>query len=321
VQETATLINKKQGKVHRYFSNVWRYRQLMLMLLPTLAYFIVFRYGPITGIVIAFQDFIPRVGRGFFQSILESEWVGFDNFTRFIHSMNGVQIVINTILISLYKIIFGFPAPIILAILLNEIRNDKFKKVTQTICYLPHFISWVILAGIIRIMISPDYGILIPVFKALNMDVINFLGEPALFRSLLVTTDIYQSIGWGSIIYLAAISGIDHELYEAAAIDGAGKMKKLLYITLPSISSTIVVMFILRIGKILSAGFDQVFNLYNPAVYQVADIIDTYIYRVGLVQAQFSYTAAIGFFQALIGFSLVLTTNFIAKRTGQEGIW
>lgn len=321
MQDTATLTNKKRGKAHRYFCNVWRHRQLMLMILPTLAYFIIFRYGPITGIVIAFQDFIPRMGSGFFKSILESEWVGLDNFRRFIHSMNGVQIVVNTILISLYKIIFGFPAPIILAILLNEIRNDKFKKVTQTICYLPHFISWVILAGIIRIMISPDYGILIPVFKALNMDVINFLGEPALFRSLLVSTDIYQSIGWGSIIYLAAISGIDHELYEAAAIDGAGKLKKLLYITLPSISSTIVVMFILRIGKILSAGFDQVFNLYNPAVYQVADIIDTYIYRVGLVQAQFSYTAAIGFFQSLIGFTLVLTTNFIAKRTGQEGIW
>ena len=291
------------------------------MLLPVLLYFIIFRYGPIFGVTIAFQEFIPRPGQSFFQSIRTSEWVGLTHFIKFFSNPMRIQVLYNTVIISAYKIIFGFPAPIILALMLNEINSQRFKRIAQTITYLPHFISWIILSGILRLILSPDFGVIVPVFKILKMDTVNFLGDAKYFRGLLVVTDIWQSIGWGSIIYLAAISGIDHQIYEAATIDGAGRFRKLLHITLPSIASTIVIMFILRTGKIMRAGFDQVFNLYNPAVYKVADILETYIYRVGLIQNQFSYTSAVGLFQSLIGFIMVLIANYLAKMLGQEGIW
>lgn len=297
-----------------------KYRVLLLMLLPTLVYFVIFRYGPIFGIIIAFQEFTPQAGRSFFGSILESPFVGFKYFKEFFTSLTGIQVLRNTVIISFYKIAFGFPAPIILALLLNEMRNGRAKKVFQIISYLPHFISWVILAGILRIIFSPDYGIVIPLFNALNIPVINFLGDSRYFRGLLVASDIWQSIGWGSVIYLAAITNVDAEMYEAARIDGAGRFKQLIHITLPSISSTIVVMLILRTGSILNAGFDQVFNLYNPAVYAVGDIVDTHVFRAGIERMRFSYTTAVGLFQSFVGFILVLMTNYTAKRMGQDGI-
>ncbi|AEE97884.1 ABC transporter permease [Mahella australiensis] len=300
---------------------IWHYRSLMLMLLPTLLYFVIFRYGSIFGIVIAFQDYRPIAGQGFIASIIQSPWVGFKHFSDFFSSMNGVQIIINTVLISIYKIIFGFPAPIILALLLNEVKHQRFKKTVQTISYLPHFISWVILAGILRIIFNPDTGVILPLFEAMGKEPINLLGDPKYFRMMLVVTDIWVEVGWGSIIYLAALSGIDAELYEAAIIDGAGKLQQLLHITLPGIASTIVIMFILRVGNILDAGFDQVFNLINPAVASVGEIIDTYVYEQGLLRMNFSYSTAIGLFKSFIGLLLVVTANFIAKRLGQEGIW
>lgn len=324
LMKTAVSYNSAQLKVSSRFKrtirNVIKYRTLLLMVLPAIIYFLIFRYGAILGVVIGFQDFTPKAGRGFYESIMASPWVGLKNFKEFFTSMNGLNILRNTIVISLYKIIFGFPAPIILALLLNELRCERFKKTVQTITYLPHFISWVILAGILRIILSPDYGLIVPVFKALNMDVINIIGDARYFRGLLVVSDIWQGVGWGSIIYLAALSGLDSELYEAARIDGAGKFKQLIYITLPGIAPTIAIMLILRTGSILSVGFDQVFNLYNPAVYSVADIIDTHIYNAGIQRMRFSYTTAIGIFQSTIGFFMVLLTNFAAKALGQEGI-
>jgi putative aldouronate transport system permease protein len=315
-RENRVLRPKKKSLI----SEIWKYRTLMLMLLPTLIYFIVFRYGPIFGIVIGFQDFTPQAGRSFIGSILDSKFVGFKHFKDFFTSLTGMQVLKNTIIISFYKIVFGFPAPIILALLLNEMRNAGFKRIFQTISYLPHFISWVILAGILRIVFSPDYGLIVPVFNALNIPVINFLGDSRYFRGLLVGTDIWQSIGWGSIIYLAAITNVDADLYEAARIDGAGRFKQLIHITLPAISATIVVMLILRTGSILNAGFDQAFNLYNPAVYEVGDIIDTHVFRAGIERMRFSYTTAVGIFQSFVGFIMVMATNFIAKKLGQEGI-
>jgi len=300
---------------------IWRYKILMLMLLPTIIYFIVFRYGPIVGIVIAFQDYTPSAGQGFIRSIINSPFVGIKQFHKFFTSMNGLQVVINTVLISVYKIIFGFPAPIVLALLLNEVRQQHFKKVIQTISYLPHFISWVILAGILRIIFSPDTGVIVPIYKLLQIEPINFLGDPKYFRILLVVSDIWASVGWGSIIYLAALSNIDIQLYEAATIDGANRFQQLWHITLPSISSVIVIMFILRVGNILDAGFDQVFNLLNPAVVSVGEIIDTYVYSRGLLNMDFSYSTAVGVFKSLIGFGMVLGVNYIAKKLGQEGIW
>ena len=306
--------------VRKIISDVIKHRTLLIMLLPAFLYFIIFRYGSILGIIIAFQDFTPQAGRGFYESILSSPWAGLKYFNEFFTSMNGLNILRNTIIISLYKIIFGFPAPIILALLLNEVRVKRYKKLFQTISYLPHFISWVILAGIIRILLSPDYGLVIPVFKFLNIENINFIGDSRYFRGLLIISDIWQSMGWGTVIYLATLSGLDMQLYEAARIDGASRFKQLIYITLPGLAPTIVIMLILRTGTILNAGFDQVFNLYNPAVYSVADIIDTHIYHAGLTQMRFSYTTAVGFFQSLVGVLMVIGTNIIAKRLGQEGI-
>lgn len=312
--------NRSTSKAIKYFRNVWKCRQLMLMLVPTLLYFLIFRYGAIFGIVIGFQNFVAQAGQGFLGSILRSEWVGLKHFIDFFNSMNGTQILKNTILISFYKLIYGFPAPIILALLLNEIRNNKHMKIIQSISYLPNFISWVILAGMLKLVLSPDYGLIVPVFKFLNIEVINFLADPKYFRSMLVVTDIWRSAGWGSILFLAAISGVDNTLYEAAKVDGAGRLKQLIHITIPSISNTIILVFILRVGHILNAGFDQVFNLYNPAVYAVGDILDTYIYRTGLLNMRFSYTTAIGVFQSFIGFTMVMFANILAKRLGQKGI-
>lgn len=291
------------------------------MTIPMIVYYIVFRYMPIFGLVISFQDFRPLAGQSVIRSIFNSEYLGLKHFIDFFGSLYGMQILLNTFLISLYKIVFGFPAPIILALMLNEVKKERFKKFVQSISYLPHFISWVILAGIVRFIFSPDYGIIVPLFRALGKPVINFLGDNAYFRSLLVMTDIWQSVGWGSIVYLAAITGLDAQLYEAASIDGAGKLQQLFHITLPGIASTVVVMFILRVGNILNAGFDQVFNLYNPAVYEVGDIIDTYVYRVGLEQFEFSYTSAVGFFKSVFGFAMVMMTNHLAHLLGEEGIW
>jgi putative aldouronate transport system permease protein len=313
----STLIKPKKKSLMK---DIWMYRTLMLMLLPTLIYFVIFRYGPIFGIIIGFQEFTPQAGRSFIGSILESPFVGFKYFKEFFTSLTGIQVLRNTVIISFYKILFGFPAPIILALLLNEIRNAGFKRIFQTISYMPHFISWVILAGILRIVFSPDYGLIVPVFNLFNIPVINFLGDSRYFRGLLVGTDIWQSIGWGSIIYLAAITNVDADLYEASRIDGAGRFKQLIHITLPAISSTIVIMLILRVGSILNAGFDQAFNLYNPAVYEVGDIIDTHVFRSGIERMRFSYTTAVGIFQSFVGFIMVVATNFIAKKLGQEGI-
>ena len=302
------------------WARIVKHRVLLLMVLPAFIYLLVFRYGPIAGVYIAFIDFKAKIGQSFFQSILSSRFVGLEFFKEFLTSMTGLQILRNTIVISLYKIVIGFPAPIILALLLNEIRNPLFKRVVQTITYLPHFISWVILAGIIRMMFSPDFGVIVPVFRFFGVPVVNLIGDASYFRGLLVATDIWQGVGWGSIIYLAALAGLDPQLYEAAAIDGAGRLRQLFAVTLPGIASTIVIMLILRTGTILDAGFDQIFNLQNAAVLSVSDIIDTHIYSKGIQEARFSYTTAVGLFKSVFGLSMVLLTNFVAKRSGQQGV-
>ena len=304
----------------RFWRSVVQHRVLLLMLLPAFLYFIVFRYGSIAGISIAFVDFKPKVGQTYLQSILNAPFVGLKYFSEFLTSRLGREVLNNTIVISFYKILFGFPAPILLALLLNELSAEKYKRTVQTITYMPHFISWVILAGIVRMVLSPDFGLLLPVFRALGMEPINFYGSSKYFRGLLVVTDIWREIGWGSIIYLAALSGLDPQLFEAARIDGAGRMRQVWHVTLPGIASTVVIMLILRMGTVMDAGFDQVFNLQNSAVLSVSEIIDTYIYKKGILESKFSFSAAIGVFKSAIGLVLVLATNFLAKRMGQEGI-
>jgi len=315
-------VQQKKPKVKQLKNNfrfMWKeYKKskyLFLMLVPTLVWYAIFHYGPLYGIQLAFKDFSPIKG------IWGSPWVGLEHFKfLFFQSPDFLRIFRNTVLISLYHLIFGFPAPILLALLLNEIRFSIFKKVAQSLSYIPHFFSWVVLAGIVTVMLSPSEGPVNYILKMIGMEPIYFLADSNYFRSTLVVTGIWKEIGWGTIIYLAALSGVDPSLYEASKMDGASRFKQTWYITLPSILPVITIMFILSLGGILNAGFDQIFNLYNPAVYDVADIIDTYVYRAGILGAQFGLTTAVGLFKNIIGITLVLGTNFIVKKLGQEGV-
>lgn len=285
------------------------------MLFPILVWYGIFHYGPMYGVQLAFKDFSPVKG------IWGSAWVGFEHFKfLFYQSPDFARIFRNTILISLYNIVFGFPAPIILALMLNEVRSKLFKRVAQSISYIPHFFSWVILSGIVIVMLSPSEGPVNYIIKLFGGEPIYFLANTDYFRPTLVITNIWKEIGWGTIIYLAALSGIDPTLYEAATIDGANRWQRIRNITIPSILPVVSIMFILSLGGILNAGFDQIFNLYSPAVYEVADVIDTYVYRAGIQQSQFGLTTAVGLFKNVIGIALVLGTNYVMKRMGQEGV-
>ncbi|MCI8355487.1 MAG: sugar ABC transporter permease [Lachnospiraceae bacterium] len=295
---------------------LWRYRYLYLLALPGMLYFIIFRYIPMYGVVIAFQDF--RINKG----IWGSEWVGLEQFYKLFGGLSFPAVFKNTVIISLYKLILGFPAPILLALLLNEVKNRKFKKITQTVVYLPHFISWVILAGLIAMFMHPDNGLINEAVKLFNNGKgIDFLVSKKYFRSILVITDIYKGIGWGSIVYIASISSIDSTVYEAAMVDGANRLKQMWYITLPALKSTIVVMFILNMGGILNAGFEQILLLYNPRVYDVADIIDTYVYRNGIMSSNYSISTAAGLFKSVISMGLIIVTNKIAHMLEEDGLW
>ena len=285
------------------------------MLIPGLASLILFHYIPMYGISMAFQDF--NVVKGFFKS----PWVGFDNFAYLLKSREFYAILRNSILISLYRMFWGFPVPIILALMLNEVKNIYYKKTIQTILYLPHFISWVVIVGIVYNFLSPSTGIINHIIKLFGGEPIAFLQEEKYFRSILVISDIWKGSGWGTIIYLAAISGIDESLYEAAIIDGATRMQRIRYVTIPGIMSTIIVLLILRSGSILRNGFEQIFLMYSPLVYDVADVFETYTYRAGLREGRFSYATAVGMFQSIVGLILIWTTNRLSRKFGEGGLW
>ena len=301
----------------RGFVGYKKHLALTLMFLPVVVYFVIFKYFPMGGIVIAFKNY--KISQGIFGSA----WCGLDNFTRAFATPTFARSVRNTLAISGLKLLFGFPAPIILALMLNEVSHPRFKKSVQTITYLPHFLSWVVLAGMFQQLLSPNNGAV----NALLRDVfgvresIYFLGNNRYFRGTLIVTDIWKNVGWSSILYLATIAGIDPTLYEAATVDGATRWQCTRYITVPSLVSTIVVMLILNVGSIMDAGFDQVFNLYNSAVYQTGDIIDTYVYRYGLGDMKYSLATAVGLFKNVIAFVLVVGTNLITRRISGEGIW
>jgi putative aldouronate transport system permease protein len=304
-----------QYRQQKILKDIARDRYLYLLLLPGLIYFIVFKYFPMYGLIISFKDF------SIFKGIWASEWVGFAQFEKLFYYRNFWAILRNTALISGMKILFGFPVPIILAVLMNEIINLKFKKITQTMLYLPHFISWVVLGGIIFIFLNPSYGLVNELVKAFGGQPVDFLLQPRYFRGLIVLTDIYKDAGWGTVVFMAAISGINPELYDASYIDGANRFQRMRYITIPSIKSVIIIMFILRIGYILEAGFFQIFVLYSPAVYEVGDIIDTYVYRQGIKNANYSLAAAAGLFKSLIALILVILTNKTAKLFKEASLW
>ena len=295
--------------------DILRDKYLYLLLLPGIAWFIIFNYLPMYGIQIAFKDFVMTKG------IEVSEWIGFTHFQQLFGGVTFQQVLMNTLTISVLKLVCSFPAPIILSLLLNEVRQLRFKKFVQTVLYLPHFISWVILGGLLQNFLHPTYGFINEIVKLFGGQSINFLGQRELFRGILIISDIYKGMGWGTIVYLAALSGVDVEQYEAAVVDGANKLQQMWHITLPAIRSVVVVLFILQLGNILSAGFDQVFNLYSPAVYSVADIIDTYVYRQGMVQANYSYATAAGLFKSLVALVLVVITNYSVRLFGETGLW
>ncbi|ASA23286.1 ABC transporter permease [Paenibacillus donghaensis] len=311
-----TLYNDQPSKIAATWREYKKCRYLFLLLAPVLIWYAVFAYAPMYGIQLAFKDF--RIMDG----IWGSPWAGLKHFEfLFFQSPDFLRILKNTVIISFLHILFGFPAPIILALLINEIRSGAFKRIAQSLTYLPHFFSWVILSGILITLLSPSTGVVNYLLQLVGAEPVYFLGNPNSFRFTLVTSAIWKEVGWGTIIYLAALAGIQPEMYEAAVMDGASRWKQTLSITLPTIMPVIVLMFILRIGSVLDAGFDQILNLYSPATYSVADILDTYVYRVGLQNFQFSLTTAVGLFKNVIAFALVLTTNFISKKLGQQGLF
>ena len=299
------------------FAGYRKYAALSLMFIPVVLYFFVFKYIPMGGIVIAFKNY--KISQGIFGS----EWCGFDNFTKAFELATFRRSVWNTLAISGLKLLFGFPAPIILALMLNEVNHLRFKKTVQTISYLPHFLSWVVLAGMFQQLLSPNNGAVNAVLRDVFgvKESIYFLGDNQYFRGTLIVTDIWKNVGWSSILYLATIAGIDPTLYEAATVDGATRWQSTRYITLPSLLSTIVIMLILSVGSIMDAGFDQVFNLYNSAVYKTGDIIDTYVYRYGIGEMKYALATAVGLFKNVIAFVLVVGTNVVARKISGEGIW
>ncbi|PUA36578.1 protein lplB [Paenibacillus elgii] len=292
-----------------------RDKYLYLLLLPGMLFIVVFKYIPMYGLVIAFQEY------NILQGVGGSDWVGLYQFEKLFTMLDFTSVFKNTLIISTLKLIWGFPAPIVLALLLNEVKQLVFQRFVQTVVYLPHFISWVIFSGIIIIFLNPVDGLVNQVIGWFGGEPVDFLIEKSYFRSILVATDIYKEIGWGTIIYLAAISGINPQLYEAAIVDGAGRFRQMWNITLPSIRHVIVILFILSLGNILDAGFLQTLLLYNPLVMDVADIIDTYVYRKGIVDASYSLGAAAGVFKSVIALILVAASNQLAKRFGEEGLW
>ena len=298
----------------RFCKDVIRDKWLYLLLLPGIVFLIIFRYIPIFGNVIAFMDYNPY-------DASQNVWVGLKHFQDLLTRPQFLQVFGNTLYISILKMVCGFPIPIILALMMNEMKNLKFKKVAQTLLYLPNFISWVVLAGLIMNMLDPDTGVVTGIINSIAGENVQVLTDTRYFVPMLIVTDIYKGAGWGTIIYFAALSGVDPQLYEAAEIDGARKWKQLLHITLPSITPTIVVMLILSCNNIVNAGFDQIFMLYSALVFSVADIIDTYVYRIGIQNADYSFSTAAGLFKSVIAFVMILIVNTVAKKTGNEGIW
>lgn len=319
MEKTNILPQKIKKRNTSKIVNAWKkYKLYYLLILPGILYYVVFHYIPMFGIVIAFKDISPFEG---VKGIITGEWVGLKHFIKFFNSMYFWNIIRNTLVISFYKLAVGFPAPIILALLLNEVRNKHFKKIVQTISYLPHFISMVVVAGLLTNILSTQGGIVNEVIKFFGKEPIYFLGDSHYFRGVLVWSGVWQGIGWGSILYLAAITGIDPQLYEACIVDGGGKWRQIWNITLPGISNVIVLLLIMNIGGLLNAGFEQILLLYSPAVYDVSDIIDTYVYREGLINANYSFSTAIGLLKSVIAMILMMGSNYIAKLFDQEGIW
>lgn len=303
-------MSKKQ-KIGEFLNTIYKHRFFYLILIPSIVLLLIFAYRPMYGIVIAFKNFSPRKG------IMGSPWVGFDNFERIFELEMFWQAFRNTIVINFLKLIFGFPLSILLAIMINAVKNKVFKNITQTLVYLPHFVSWVVVAGIIFALFDERSGSL---YKLLSPFMeINIFGDGKQFVAMLVISDIWKEVGWGAIIYLAALSGVSEDLYEAAELDGANKVQQLFNVTIPQILPTISIMLILRVGGLIGGGFDQIYNLYNSTVYEYADVLDTFIYRYGIGDGQFEVGTAIGLFSNVINIVLLLSANKVVEIINKVG--
>ncbi len=298
---------------HRRNRNM--YRLFYLMMLPGLLYFAVFRYLPMFGLVIAFKDY------DIFKGIWASEWVGLKNFRELFHSSDFWNVLTNTLKISFAKIVIGFPIPIILAILLNEMRSVRFKKVIQTLLYLPHFLSWVVIGGIMLNLFSPVFGLAGEFFRATGIEPMNILAQKSTIFGVVIASDVWKECGWSTIIFLAALTQVDASLYEAAKMDGANRFKQMIYITLPAISGVIILLLILRIGKIMNAGFEQILVLQNAVTRESIDIFDTYVYREGLQRGEYSFSSTVDMFKSVVAFIMVVGADKISKKFGEEGLF
>lgn len=305
----------QKNKIGNSLIKEWqRNKYLYILSLPIIVYFIMFKYVPMFGLTIAFKNF--NVAKGLF----ESEWVGLRYFKEFFTGIYFSRTFLNTIIISALNIVIGFPIPIIFALMLNEITNTKFKKVVQTASYLPHFISMVVICGMISDFFSTD-GLMSVLISKLGGENISYIGEKDYFRAILVGTDIWQGFGWGSIIYISALSGIDEQLYEAASIDGAGKWKQLIHVTLPGIANTIIIMLILRLGQVLSVGYEKIILLYSPQTYEVADVISSYTYRMGILNGKYSYSSAVGLFQSVVNLIFLVSANKLSSKYTETSLF
>ena len=301
----------------KMLADLTRQKWVYIMATPVLIYVLIFFYYPLYGTLMAFKDYTPRLG------IFGSPWVGFQNFISFFESVHFFRVIRNTLLISLYTLAFGFPAPILFALLLNEVRKRKFVRVVQTLTYLPHFISLVVVCGLLHMFLSGN-GLINQVLGFLGKpegEMVNFLGIADNFRTIYVASEIWKTFGWNSIIYFAAISSIDQQLYEAAEVDGAKRFRKIWHITLPCLAPTIIIMFILAVGQLMGVGHEKIILLYNPNTYSTADVITSYVYRRGLVDGAFSFASAVGLFNAVIGLTLMLITNNISRRVSETSLW
>ncbi|WP_026281096.1 ABC transporter permease [Paenibacillus massiliensis] len=290
-------------------------RYLYLMLLPGLVYFIVYKYIPMWGVVIAFQDYHPYLG------ISGSQWVGFKHFQHFFSDPSFLQLFRNTLILAIYNLVFFFPLPIVISLLLNELRREKFKRFVQTMVYIPHFVSWVVVAGITYTFFTTQGGIVNELLVLMGFGKVNFLLEEGWFRTLITSQVMWKETGWGTIIFLAALSGVDPQQYEASVIDGANRWRQMWHITLPALRSTIIILLILRLGHVMDSGFEQIFLMLNSMNRGVGEVFDTYVYTLGISQGQFSFSTAVGIFKSVIGLMMVIGANRLAKKFGEEGVY
>jgi putative aldouronate transport system permease protein len=316
-KNTFILSDGRTLEVHR--KSTWQYvvqhKWLYFMVLPGLIYFIMFKYVPMGGLVIAFKDYSP------FKGIWASPWVGFDNFKKFFSNSDFLKLLTNTLGISILQLIFYFPAPIILSLFLNEVRHNGYKRVVQTLVYIPHFVSWVIVASLTYQLFNVTDGVFNVIYKAITGSTFDILSKSSTFWGLIVGQDIWRETGYGTIIFLAALAGVDQELYEAARVDGAGRWRLMWHITLPAIRGTIVMMLIMRVGGILNTGYEQIFLMRNDLNLARSEVFDTYIYTKGIKQGMYSFSSAVGMFKSVVGMILVLTSDRIAKALGESGLY